>query len=114
MGIIMPINFKNYWDLWINAVYYKESQGLSQVLSDDFVWSNERFNYVANKQETIDWCINTNLIGVDFTAYYENDEVMVGIHTAKEPNEADSSVMFIAKIQDGKVVSHHYIREYDR
>ena len=39
---------------------------------------------------------------------------MVGIHTAKEPNEADSSVMFIAKINDGKVVSHHYIREFDR
>ena len=110
----MPINFKTYSDLWIKAVNDKETQGLSQVLSDDFVWSNERFNFVENKQETIDWCKNTNLIGVDFAAYYENDEVMVGIHTAKEPNEADSSVMFIANIKDGKVVSHHYIREFDR
>ena len=57
----MPINFKTYSDLWINAVNDKDTQGLSQVLSDDFVWSNERFNYVANKQETIDWCKNTNL-----------------------------------------------------
>ena len=87
---------------------------MSQVLSDDFVWSNERFNFVANKQETIDWCKNTDLTGADFTANYENDEIMVGIHTAKEPNEPDSSVMFIAKIKDGKVVSHHYIREFDR
>ena len=87
---------------------------MSQVLSDDFAWSNERFNFVANKQETVDWCKNTNLTGAPFTAYYENDEVMVGIHTAKEPNEPDSSVMFIAKIKDGKVVSHHYIREFDR
>ena len=110
----MSINFKTYTDLWIKAVNEKETQGLSQVLSDDFVWSNERFNFVANKQETIDWCKNTNLIGADFKAYYENDEVMVGIHTAKEPNEPDSSVMFIAKIKDGKVVSHHYIREFDR
>jgi hypothetical protein len=39
---------------------------------------------------------------------------MVGIHTAIEPNVADSSVMFIAKIKDGKVISHHYIREFDR
>ena len=70
-------------------------------------------NYVANKQETIDWCKSTNLIGGDFTAYYENDEVMVGIHPVKEPNKADSSVMFIAKIKDGKVVSHHYIREFE-
>ena len=87
---------------------------MSQVLSDDFVWSNERFNYVANKHETIDWCKSTNLIGGDFTAYYENDEVMVGIHPCKEPNKADSSVMFIAKIKDSKVVSHHHLREFDR
>jgi len=39
---------------------------------------------------------------------------MVGIHTATEPNVAESSVMFIVKIKGGKVVSHHYIREYDR
>ena len=110
----MPINFKTYSDLWLKAVNDKETEGLSEVLSYDFFWSNERYNYVANKQETIDWCKSTNLIGIDFTAYYENDEVMVGIHTAKEPNEADSSVMFIAKINDGKVVSHHYIREFDR
>ena len=110
----MPINFKTYSDLWMKAVNDKETEGLSEVLYDDFVWSNERYNYVANKQETIDWCKSTDLIGIDFTAYYENDEVMVGIHTAKEPNEADSSVMFIAKINDGKVVSHHYIREFDR
>ena len=49
-----------------------------------------------------------------FKAYYENNEVMVGIHTVKEPNEPDSSVMFIAKIKDGKVVSHHHLREFDR
>ena len=39
---------------------------------------------------------------------------MVGIHTVKEPKEPDSSVMFIAKIKDGKVVSHHHLREFDR
>ena len=110
----MPINFKTYTDLCIKIVNDKKTEGLSQVLSDDFVWSNERFNYVANKQETIDWCKNTNLTGAPFKAYYENNEVMVGIHTAKEPNVPDSSVMFIAKIKDGKVVSHHYIREFDR
>ena len=45
----MPINFKTYTDLWIKAVNDKKTEGLSQVLSDDFVWSNERLNYVANK-----------------------------------------------------------------
>ena len=110
----MPINFKTYTDLWIKAVNDKKTEGLSQVLSDDFVWSNERMNYVVNKQETIDWCSSTELIGIDFTAYYENDEVMVGIHTAIEPDVAESSVMFIAKMKDGQVISHHYIREYDR
>ena len=45
----MPINFKTYSDLWMKAVNDKETEGLSEVLSDDFVWSNERYNYVANK-----------------------------------------------------------------
>ena len=110
----MSINFKAYSDLWIKAVNDKETEGLSEVLSDDFVWENDRFNWVVNKQDTIDWCMSTDLIGIDFCSYYENDEVLVGIHTAIEPNVADSSVMFIAKIKDGEVVSHHYIREFDR
>ena len=50
----MPINFKTYSDLWIKAVNDKETQGLPQVFSDDFVWSNERFKFVASKQEIID------------------------------------------------------------
>ena len=61
-----------------------------------------------------DRCKSTDLIGIDFSSYYENDEVMVGIHTAREPNVAESSVMFIAKIKDGKIVSHHYLREFQR
>ena len=108
------MNFKTYSDLWIKAVNDKETKGLSDALSDDFVWCNDRLNWAANKQETIDWCSSTELIGVDFTAYYENDEVMVGIHTAIEPDAAESSVMFIAKMKDGQVISHHYIREHDR
>ena len=62
----MPINFKTYTDLWIKAVNDKKTEGLSQVLSDDFVWSNERLKGVANKQETSDWCKNTNLTGAPF------------------------------------------------
>ena len=62
----MPINFKTYTDLWIKAVNDKKTEGLSQVLSDDFVRSNERLKFVANKQETIDWCKNTNLTGAPF------------------------------------------------
>ena len=45
---------------------------------------------------------------------YENDEVLVGTHNVIEPNASDSSVMFIAKIKDGKVISHQYLREFDR
>ena len=62
----MPINFKTYTDLWIKAVNDKKTEGLSQVLSDDFVRSNERLKFVANKQETIYWCKNTNLTGAPF------------------------------------------------
>ena len=36
-------------------------------------------------------------------AYSENDEVIVGTHNVIEPNALDSTVMFIAKIEDGKL-----------
>ena len=110
----MSINFKTYSDLWIKAVNDRETEGLSEILSDDFVWSNDRFKWVVDKQDTIDWCKSTNLIGIDFSAYHENDEVLVGIHTAIEPDVAESSVMFIAKIKNNRIVSHHYLREFNR
>ena len=53
------MNFKTYSDLWIKAVNDKETKGLSDALSDDFVWCNDRFNWAVNKQETIDWCSST-------------------------------------------------------
>ena len=87
---------------------------MSDILSNDFVWVNDRFNFKLDKQETINWCKDTNYTAHDFSCFYENDEVLVGTHNVVEPNTPDSSVIFIAKIKDKKIVSHQYLREFQR
>jgi len=39
---------------------------------------------------------------------------LVGIHIAIELDVAESSVIFIAKIKDDEIVSHHYLLELNR
>ena len=51
---------------------------------------------------------------VDFSCYYENEELIVGSHNVIEPGAPNSSVMFIAKIKDNKVISHQYLREFKK
>ena len=40
----MSINFKTYRDSWMKAINDKNTNSMSDVLSDDFVWVNDRFN----------------------------------------------------------------------
>jgi len=114
MEIKMSINFKTYSDSWIKAVNDKDTNSMTDVLSSDFTWVNDRFNFELDKKETLDWCKDTNFKAVDFLCCYENEEVIVGTHNVIEPNATDSTVMFIAKIEDGKIVSHQYLREFQR
>lgn len=110
----MPVNFQTYMTSWAKAVNDKTTSMLSDLLADDFVWVNDRLDLKFDKQETLAWCKDTPYKAGDFSCYYENNEVLVGIHDVIEPNTPDSSVMFIAKIIDGKIVSHHYLREFER
>ena len=110
----MSINFKAYSDSWLKAVNDKDTSIMSDILSNDFVWVNDRFNFKLDKQETINWCKDTNYTAHDFSCFYENDEALVGTHNVIEPNAPDSSVIFIAKIKDKKIVSHQYLREFQR
>ena len=75
----MSINFKTYSDSWMKAINDKNTNSMSDVLSDDFVWVNDRFNWKLDKQGTIDWCNDTNFKAVDFSCFYENDEVLVAV-----------------------------------
>ena len=52
----MSINFKTYSDSWMKAINDKNTNSMSDVLSDDFVWVNDRFHWKLDKQSTIDWC----------------------------------------------------------
>ena len=87
---------------------------MQNALSEDFVWLNNEFYQNTYNKETIDWFLNTYFTAVDFSCYYENEEVIVGTHNVIEPGAPDSSVMFIAKIEDNRVVSHQHLREFER
>ena len=108
--------------LMASSLKSRSSRSRNQNLADcknklslnDFTWVNDRFNFKLDKKETIDWCKDTNFQAVGFLCCYENDEVIVGTHNVIEPNALDSTVMFIAKIEDGKIISHQYLREFQR
>ena len=87
---------------------------MQNALFEDFIWVNERFNWNTDKKETIEWCLKINFTAVDFSCYYENEEVIVAIHNVIEPGAPNSSVMFITKNKDNKVISHQYLREFER
>ena len=42
METIMSMNFKTYSDSWIKAVNDKDTNSMSDVLSNDFTWVNDK------------------------------------------------------------------------
>ena len=108
------MNFRNYSEASYKAVNDKDSNGMQNALSKGFVRLNERFNWNTDKKETIEWCLESNFTTVDFSCYYKNEELIVGRHNVIEPGAPNSSVMFIAKIKDNKVISHQYLREFKK
>ena len=87
---------------------------MSFSLSDKFIWFNDRYPWSMDKSGTSEWCIETTFTASDFSCLYENKEVIVGTHNVIEPNNPDSSVIFIAKMQDNQILSHQYLREFNR
>ena len=108
------MNFKAYSDAWLEAVNDKNTSKIAKSLSDKFIWFNDRYHWSMDKSGTIEWCIETNFTASDFSCLYENKEVIVGTHNVIEPNNPDSSVNFIAKMQDNQILSHQYLREFNR
>ena len=108
------MNFKAYSDAWLEAVNDKDTSKMAKTLSDKFIWFNDRYDWSMDKSGTIEWCIETNFTASDFSCLYENNEVIVGTHNVVEPGAPDSSVLFIAKIKDNQIISHQYLREFER
>ena len=108
------MNFKAYSNAWLEAVNDKDTSKMAKTLSDKFIWFNDRYDWSMDKSGTIEWCIETNFTASDFSCLYENDEVIVGIHIVKDPESPDSSVLFVAKVKNNQIISHQYLREFNR
>ena len=108
------MNFKAYRDAWLEAMNDKDTSKMAKALFDKFIWFNDRYDWCMNKSGTIVWFIETNFTASDFSCLYENSEVIVGTHNAVEPDAPDSSILFIAKIKDKQIISHQYLREFEK
>ena len=52
-----------------------------------------------SKEETLNWVSNTKFRIDDFNTLYENNEVLVGLHSVSEPDHSLSQVMVFAKLR---------------
>ena len=67
-----------------------------------------------SKEETLNWVANTKFRSDDFNTLYENDEVLVGLHSVSEPDHLLSQVMFFAQMKDGKISFWKVLRVFPR
>ncbi len=96
---------------WQEGFVNKDSSRLAEFFTDDFQFGGGTIG-TMNKQETLDWtAAGGNPTSVDdLEVLYENDEVAVITHSAKNP-ENDGQVMACATKRDGKFSHWRIVRQ---
>ena len=95
---------------WQEGFENKDSSQVGEFMTDDFEFiSTIR---TMNKQQTLDWiAAGGNPTSVDdLEVLYENDEVAVITHSAKNP-ETNGQVMACATKRDGKFSHWRIVRQ---
>ncbi len=98
------------WKAWQEGLANKDSSKLGEFFTDDFQFVSA--SGTRNKQETLDWtAAGGNPTSVDdLEVLYENDEVTVITHSAKNP-ENNGQVMACATKRDGKFSHWRIVRQ---
>ena len=96
---------------WQGGFVNKDSSRLAEFFTDDFQFGGGTIG-TMNKQETLDWtAAGGNPTSVDdLEVLYENDEVAVITHSAKNP-ETNGQVMACATKRDGKFSHWRIVRQ---
>ena len=98
------------WKAWQEGLANKDSSKLGEFFTDDFQFVSA--SGTRNKQETLDWtAAGGNPTSIDdLEVLYENDEVAVITHSAKNP-ENNGQVMACATKRDGKFSHWRIVRQ---
>ena len=81
--------------------FFKQDPGLLvELLSDDFVWYSSDGETLSRK-DTLEWVANYGARIANFESLYENNEVLVGIHSVTAGGDfGPSTIMFFATLKD--------------
>ena len=95
--------------IWKEGFASQNSDAVSKIITDDFIFiggtSGQR-----SREETLNWVSSTpDLIMDDLEVLYENDEVMVCLHSVVRAG-VNGQVMAFARKQDDKVSYWRVVR----
>jgi len=101
----MTITALKVLETWRDGFANGNSDPFSEIITDDFIFVNTTGD-TRSREETLNWISSEtdNVRMADFEVLYENDEVMVGLHSVVRRG-VNSKVMFFARIEGGKISS---------
>ncbi len=88
--------------IWQYGFINQKASELAEILTDDFIFVNSELS-TRTKEQTLDWVSNSEIRLGDFEILYENNEVIIGLHSVAIPEQELSQAMFFARIKHGKL-----------
>ena len=98
----MSIKALEVLKVWQEGFAHGNSDSLSKIITDDFVFVGQTTG-TRNREETLNWVSSTPDLKIDnIEVLYENQEVMVCLHTM-ERAEVKGKVMDFGRIEGDKL-----------
>ncbi|MQF82613.1 nuclear transport factor 2 family protein [SAR202 cluster bacterium AD-802-E10_MRT_200m] len=105
----MPITASEALNTWKDGFKNGNSDAVSEMITDDFIFIGGTSG-TRTREETLDWVSNTpDLIMDDLEVLYENDEVMVCLHSVVR-NGVNGQVMAFARKKGDKISFWRVVR----
>ena len=91
-------------EMWRDGFAGENSDAIAEIMTDDFIFVGSNGD-TRSREETLNWVSTTpDLVMSDLEVLYENDEVLVGLHSVvRSGGRGTAKVMFFARIEDGKL-----------
>ena len=109
----MSITATQVLEVYQKSFVNGDAKPLKVITTDDFEFVMTDGTSMS-KVETLNWVSNTKFRIDDFNTLYENNEVLVGLHSVSEPDHSLSQVMFFAQMKDRKISFWRVHRAFPR
>jgi hypothetical protein len=88
-------------EMWRDGFAGENSDAIAEIMTDGFIFVGSN-GATRSREETLNWISTTpDLVMSDLEVLYENDEVLVGLHSVVRAG-VPGKIMFFARIEDGK------------